>query len=540
MLRRVEDAAGAGAFAVVLLSYEAAPAFDRAFITNQVSEFPLAWAALFEDAGKSPEQTATGEYQVSDWKPLISPAQYEESITQIRELIAKGHTYQVNYTFPLVCDFAGDSEAWYRDLCRAQQAPYSAYLDFGRYKILCLSPELFFRRTGDCVTTMPMKGTARRGRWLQEDEEIASRLYNSEKDRAENVMIVDLLRNDLGKISQPGSVHVSRLFDLERYDTVWQMTSTVQSKISPQVGLTEMLAALFPCGSITGAPKISTMQIIRDLEPFPRNIFTGTIGLVQPGGDCCFNVAIRTVLLDSETGRATFGVGGGITFDSTAAGEYDECLAKAAFLNRSNPDFQLIETMLLERGEFFLIDRHLARLRESSRYFGFALNEEELAEQLRRTRKTRHTGSWKVRLLIAKDGNATVEVSDLPATSPVNRRVKLASFPVESSQPFLFHKTTHRSWYDRAFAEKGDCDDVILWNEKGEITESTIANVVVSLEGKLFTPPRTAGLLAGTFREELLSQKTITERTIHKDELRPGDSLYLVNSVQKWMSAILV
>ncbi|HXD30684.1 MAG TPA: aminodeoxychorismate synthase component I [Pyrinomonadaceae bacterium] len=540
LLRRVEAVVAEGAHAVVLLSYEAAPAFDIALTTHPASDFPCALAAIFPNSTSTRDELTAGAYQLSDWKPLVTLDQYERSISRIRDLIAQGYTYQVNYTLPLVCDFAGDPEAWYRDLYKAQPAPYSTYLDLGRYKILSLSPELFFLRKGDSVTTMPMKGTARRGRWLQEDLEIADRLSNSEKDRAENVMIVDLLRNDLGKISQPGSVRVSRLFELERYDTVWQMTSTVESSLSPQVGLTEMLAALFPCGSITGAPKIRTMEIIRDLELAPRNIFTGTIGLIKPGGDCCFNVAIRTVLLDSHTGRATFGVGGGITFDSTAAGEYDECLAKAAFLNRAHPDFQLLESMLLEDGDLFLLNRHLVRLRESSSYFGFKFSEDELAEQLLGLRETHRSGKWKVRLLLSKEGQTTVDVTALPSSPPVSRRVKLASFAVEPTQRFLFHKTTHRIWYDRAFAEKGDGDDVILWNDRGELTESTIANVVVSLDGKLFTPPRSAGLLAGTFREELLGQKKIYERTIHKEELKPGDSFYLVNSVQKWMPAVLI
>ena len=263
-------------------------------------------------------------------------------------------------------------------LCLAQGAQYSAYLDLGRYKVLCLSPELFFERRGNHVITRPMKGTVRRGRWPAEDRELAEWLKQSAKDRAENVMIVDLLRNDLGKVSVPGSVRVSSLFDIERFETVWQMTSTVESTLKDGVSLVELMSALFPCGSITGAPKIRTMEIIRELERSPRGAYTGTIGLLKPGGDCVFNVAIRTVVVDTETNQATFGVGGGVTIDSTAEREYEECLVKSRFLHTSPVEFQLFESMLLEDGEYFLLARHLERLRSSAEYFGFRFPEEEI------------------------------------------------------------------------------------------------------------------------------------------------------------------
>lgn len=547
LLKSVEAAVTAGAFAVVMLSYEAAPIFDHALTTQQLEDFPLAWAAIFS----GPETSLTeisDAYDVSLWQPLVTPTQYAASIEQIRNLIARGDTYQVNYTFPLVCEFDGNPLAWYRDLCRAQEAPYSAYLDLGKHKVLCLSPELFFRRQGDRVTTKPMKGTTSRGRWLKEDDERARSLRQSEKDRAENVMIVDLLRNDLGKISIPGSIEVTRLFELERYDTLWQMTSTIEANLKAGLGLVEALGALFPCGSITGAPKIRTMQIIRELEPFPRGAFTGTIGLIRPGGDCCFNVAIRTVVLDSSTGRATFGVGGGITFGSTPKGEYEECLVKAAFLTRKVPEFRLLESMLLEQGEFFLLERHLTRLRESSQYFGFKFDEAQVLALLLRASEANHTGCWKVRLLQNRDAACEIEVTALtpePGSTPgvsglVPRHVKLAPAPVDVNERFLFHKTTYRSPYDEAFKRTPDCDDVIFWNKEGEVTESSIANVVVSLNGQLCTPPVESGLLGGTFRAELLDQGVIEERRILTRELQAAHSFYLINSVRKWMPAELV
>src|SRR6185503_17776660 len=291
VLEFAEREARSGSYVAVMLSYEAAPAFDPAFVTHAPSDFPLAWAAVVNDTSGEEH----GSYSSTTWIPLVNRDEYDRSVSRIRELIAAGDTYQVNYSFPLTSSFNGDAFAWFRDLCAAQGAQYSVYLDLGRYRVLCLSPELFFERRGNHVITRPMKGTVRRGRWPAEDRELAQWLANSTKDRAENVMIVDLLRNDLGKVSIPGSVRVSSLFDLERFETVWQMTSTVESTLRDGTTLVVLMRALFPCGSITGAPKIRTMQIIRELERFPRGAYTGAIGLLKPGGDCVFNVAIRTV-----------------------------------------------------------------------------------------------------------------------------------------------------------------------------------------------------------------------------------------------------
>ncbi len=327
VLDLAESEARAGSYVVVMISYEAAPAFDSALLVHDSNGFPLAYAAVYSE----PSNAARASSKVSStpWIPAVSKHEYNRSVARIHELIAAGHTYQVNYSFPLTSTFRGDSVTWFAQL---KPVKHSAYLDLGRYKVLSLSPELFFERRGNHVVTKPMKGTVQRGRSVAQDEELARWLQNSAKNRAENVMIVDLLRNDLGKVSVPGSVHVSSLFDLERFETVWQMTSTVEATLRSGTTLAELMGALFPCGSVTGAPKIRTMQIIRELERFPRRAYTGTIGLLRPGGDCTFNVAIRTVVLDSETGVATCSVGGGITIDSTAAEEYEECLVKSRFL----------------------------------------------------------------------------------------------------------------------------------------------------------------------------------------------------------------
>ena len=333
VLEFAEAEARAGSYVMVMVSYEAAPAFDSALCTHERESFPLAWAGVYSElSDRSELRSSVGS---TSWTPAVSKHEYNESIERIKNLIAAGDTYQVNYSFPLTSSFDGDAFAWFSSLRRAQSgARYSAYVDLGRYKVLSLSPELFFERRGNHVVTKPMKGTVQRGRTAAEDGELAQWLRNSIKNRAENVMIVDLLRNDLGKVAVPGGVKVASLFDLERFETVWQMTSTVEARLKEGTTLAQLMAALFPCGSVTGAPKIRTTEIIRELERFPRGVYTGTIGLLRPGGDCTFNVAIRTVVVDTETNVATCSVGGGITIDSTAEDEYAECLVKSRFLTR--------------------------------------------------------------------------------------------------------------------------------------------------------------------------------------------------------------
>jgi len=465
----------------------------------------------------------------NSWSPRVDRDEYDRAVARIRELIAAGDTYQVNYSFPLTTSFSGDAYELYRNLCLTQGAPYSAFLDLGRFKVLCLSPELFFARHGNHVITKPMKGTVKRGRWLEEDREMAQWLSTSSKDRAENVMIVDLLRNDLGKVAVPGSVRVSSLFDLERFETVWQMTSTVEATLKAGTSLVDLMTALFPCGSVTGAPKIRTMQIIRELERFPRGAYTGAIGFLKPGGDCIFNVAIRTVVIDTETNVATFGVGGGVTIDSTAEREYEECLVKSRFLHASPVEFQLFESILLEGGKYFLLSRHLERLRNSATYFGFSFPEQEISSVLDQIAARNASGAFKVRLVLWKDGQIETQISLIEHADSINN-IALATHPVDSSDRFLYHKTTLRDYYS---------EDVIFFNERDEVTESRIANVVVSIDGQLFTPPVSSGLLPGTFRAELLAQGKIKERVITVEELMRAREFFLINSVRKWVNADL-
>ena len=540
LLRGAEAAAKDGLWAALALSYEAAPAFDSALKVQPSSEFPLAWMGVFQEPSSTDfNSIPNSPFRISEWEPQIDRREYRQAILSIRDFIERGDTYQINFTFPLRGCVVGDSFSCFRAIAESQGAAYSAYLDIGSHRILSFSPELFVERRGNDLMTRPMKGTLARGRWLEEDCERVEQLRGSPKDRAENVMIVDLLRSDLGKVAETGSVKVTELFAVECLSRVLQMTSTVTAVQRPDVTLVDILRALFPCGSVTGAPKCRSMAIIKELEHRRRGVYTGAIGFMGPNGDAVFNVPIRTLAVDVRDGAATFGVGGGITWDSTTEGEYEECCLKAKFLTHPWAEFKLLETIALNDGDYALLDRHLSRARNSARYFGFRWSEAEVLKALDDVRKSHPSRRWRIRLIVDRDGKAHVEVGlgGEPRTAPVT--VKFASRAVDDRDPLVFHKTTDRSRYDVELERCHPCDDVIFWNCRGEVTESTIANVVVFSEGKYWTPPREAGLLAGTLREELISKGELFERTITKEELARAGSFTLINSVRGWMPAEL-
>ena len=549
VLDEADRAASRDGWAVVVLAYEAAPAFDPAMPPRPTGDLPLAWVATFDrgevrqEAG-APATALPGEPASSiSWTPAWSRDAFRQAVHGVQAAIAAGDTYQVNLTFPLTAPFRGDTAGWYNRLGTLQQGGYCAHVDMGRHVVISASPELFFARRGRRITARPMKGTSRRGRWLAEDEALADELASSPKARAENVMIVDLLRNDLGRLAEIGSVHVPALFAVERYPTVWQMTSTIEARLpaDPPLPLRQLMTALFPCGSVTGAPKIRTMQIIHRLEPEPRGVYTGSIGYMRPGGDCVFNVAIRTIVVDRETEQASLGVGAGITADSIADEEYDECLLKGAFAADPQPapeePFALLETLKVADGRWLLLEGHLARMAASARYFDFSWTHEAVTRAIAAAGLPRQ-GTWRVRLLAFPDGTVKVESAPLqPHTLP--RRVALALHPVDDRDPFLCNKTTRRRTYEEALAARPEFDDVILWNRRGEITESTIANVVVELDGQRWTPPQACGLLGGTFRAELIEQGAIGERVIMREDLRAASRVWLINSVHGWMDAVV-
>jgi para-aminobenzoate synthetase / 4-amino-4-deoxychorismate lyase len=539
-LRAVQQAVAAGCYAAGLIAYEAAPAFDPALHVRDPGRLPLLWFGIFRQPLPVLPQPSDGAFRLSAWQPSISRATYHRHVAAIRQAIAEGETYQTNYTLRLRARFAGDDWAFYQRLRAAQRADYCAYLNLGRLRVLSASPELFFRLDGAEITARPMKGTAPRGRWLDEDRSQAAWLAASTKNRAENLMIVDLLRNDLGRIAAVGSVRVPQLFTIERYPTLFQMTSTVAATVQPGTTIEDLFAALFPCGSITGAPKASTMKLIARLEDSPRGVYCGAIGFVSPRHEAVFNVAIRTVVIDTATASAEYGVGGGITWDSTAEDEYAEALTKAALLTEPAPGFALLETLRLEAGSYTLLERHLDRLRESAHFFDIPLALPELRAALDRHRDQAPSTAQRVRLLVAQNGAIRIESTPLPELSLQQQPVALAATPISRRDRFLFHKTTRREIYDAHRRLRPELFDVLLWNEEGELTEFTIGNLVIEQDGICWTPQRASGLLAGTLRAELLAQGRIHERALTSADLNAAERIWLINSVRGWVPVYLV
>ncbi len=600
-LARVERECAAGRYAVGFVSYEAAAAFDPAMRARGGSGVPLVWFGLHDAPLPDGHLREPAAYACSVWRPGTDEATYAASIDAIRAAIARGDTYQVNHTMRLRARFAGDPYGAWVDLRRAQRDGWFAYVDTGEHCVASVSPELFFAWDGNELVTRPMKGTRRRSRDAAEDAALADALRGSAKDLAENLMIVDLLRNDVARVCEPGSVRVPRLFDVEAYPTVWQLTSTVTGVGEPGLGVERIFGALFPCGSITGAPKVRTMKLIAEFEDRPRGVYCGAVGVVYPGGAAAFNVAIRTLVVDRGpraaarheasdpteptpedrsgadlvVGTARYDVGGGVVWDSEGRDEYAEALAKAAVLDMTQRDFALVETVLVRDGVAWLEDRHLDRMAASAQWFGWPFDRLRAAELLRSgsvvvgdaTRGPAvagpgHHGAPEIsgeglagertlvraRLLLKGSGELSLECarwSELPghldAGGPT-RPVGLALTAVHSSDPWLRHKTTRRGTYRRALDNyRGVAQpfDVLLHNEREEITEFTIGNLVLDIDGELVTPPDSSGLLPGTLRAELLAGGVIRERVVHLADLTPPRSMWLINAVRGWVPVAL-
>lgn len=552
---RIEHAAAEGLWAVGYVSYEAAPAFDESLVVRDRvaagfhGDPPLAWFGLFASRHLNPEPApSSAAYELSDWRWHDQRGEYERAVEAIRGHIAAGDTYQTNYTTRLRATFEGDALAFYHDLAAAQSGGYGAYLDTGRFRIASASPELFLDRhrldeQTDRLTTRPMKGTAPRGRWAAEDLERYRELGASTKDRAENLIIVDLLRNDLGRIAEYGTVRVEDLMAIERYDTVWQMTSTITGSIERTVPLVDVFGALFPCGSVTGAPKVRAMEIIRDLEPEPRGVYTGAIGFVAPEGAtgprASFSVAIRTVVIDGESGHAEYGVGGGITYDSIPEAEYEEAALKARVLDYGPADFDLLETLRWSPGAgWYWLDHHLDRLAASAEYFGIPVHRDALVARL--TAATDGAGDSRVRLTVDRLGRIGVTVTAHVEGDRPHVAVAIDTDPVDTSSPFLYHKTTRREVYEDRLARHPTAEDVLLVNERGELTESTIANIAVKLAGRWCTPPIDCGCLPGVYRRVLLDDGTLVEKPIPVGDLDGCEGIALLNSVKLWRPAFVV
>jgi len=534
-IEQAHAAAAAGLWVVGFVGYEAAPAFDTALRTQLPSgQLPLAAFYAFEPEHVAREPTDTaGSFVCGAWHADDDAARAAAMVQAIHADIAAGTWYQVNASTRLRARFAGDGAALFRALVRTQPLGYCARIAAPDWEIQSVSPELFFDWRDGALITQPMKGTAPRHNDPSEDAAARAWLAASEKDRAENVMIVDLLRNDLSRIARSGSVRTERLFAVQALPTVWQMTSTVQCRTRAGLGLAEVFGVLFPSGSVTGAPKVTAMRGIAALESSPRGVYCGAVGVIRPGGHATFNVAIRTVSIDKTQGYAECGVGSGITIYSTGPGEHEEWLAKRRFLLRASAGFELLETMLLRDGELWLWPEHRDRLRRSAAHFGFALDDVALADVEARLRVERPAGTWRVRLLCDRNGVLRCEslvLQDTPREAPI----RLAASPVDSAEEFLRHKTTERSVY--AAHEPGEgVFDTLLWNERGELTEFTRGNLVLERDGRRVTPALGCGLLPGAFRAALLREGQIVEAILTRHDLARAARAWFINSVRGWL-----
>ncbi len=543
------------------IAYECAHYFEPRLRPHlrETSKEPLIWMMATphrteldkRGVGEALHQAAQGNARrasLNIGQSVVGKNQYLDDIDRIHCLIRAGDVYQINHTFPLPCHLSGDPLALYERLRGGQPVPFGAYISTGDnaddFDILSLSPELFLERRGEMLRARPMKGTAPRGRTLSEDAATMATLASDTKSRAENLMIVDLIRNDLSRVSKPGSVKVNSLFEVERYRSLHQMTSSIEGQTDENLTPSQLLAAMFPCGSVTGAPKMRAMEIIASLEKVPRGVYCGAIGHFSPrqdkrGADWTLNVPIRTLIIDNS-GEGRLNVGSGVVADSLPQGEYEECLLKARFAKTADTQaFSLIETIhLSEDGCFRYIDLHLARLKDSATYFGFSYQEQairiSLAEHGRALAPLE--GARRIRLLLAEDGTVTVTSRPFSPSGSDSATICLSQQPVSSDDIFLFHKTTRRAVYDAAHAkaQAAGFDDLLFFNERNELTEGAISNVFIVKDGRWVTPPLSAGLLPGILRQTLLAstEYTVEEGTIRRQDLLEADEIYIGNSLR--------
>jgi para-aminobenzoate synthetase/4-amino-4-deoxychorismate lyase len=540
------------------ISYEAGYIMESAFRDSlkvpKTSTFPLLWFGVyrkpycFRHSKKNwqpplPKIVKKGysvSYPVKEEKIVLSPTltypAYRQRIKKIKSWIARGHTYQVNLTFDVKVRTRLQPLALYFHLREKQKTPYCACLDTGREQILSFSPEMFFKKAGSTIRVKPMKGTAPRGPSEDEDRKVKTALQQDLKNRAENLMIVDLLRNDLGRICRTGSVKTLRMFDVETHPTLHQMTSTVQGTLKAGTGYREIFRHIFPSGSVTGAPKIRTMEIIRELERGTRNVYCGAIGFIAPNKKAVFNVPIRTLQKTKREKQWVFRVGSGIVWDSKAGSEWAECMTKCRFLTKAGlPDFEIFESLLWNRRALYLRS-HVQRFKRSARFFGFHLSQDKLDRLLRKINRIMASlGPQKVRIFLNERGGFRFDHAGLEEGGiPDSNRILLPRNPVDEKNIFLYHKTTHRPFYRKAMdlIRKGKCYDVVFTNSRREITEGARTNVFVKIRGRLYTPPVACGLLPGILRQTLLGQGKCRERILKVRDLKKADAIYCGNSVR--------
>ena len=518
-------------WAVGWVAYEAAPAFDSALHVHRGGDCPLLWFALFPEPGWSedcPVKANDSRAQLK-WIPEIEQELYEKKVCEIQEGIGRGDTYQVNFTFRLNVKAHIDARALFSKMIGVQGGRYSTLIETPEWAVVSASPELFFSREGETITCKPMKGTAARGGSPSSDEIAADRLRRSEKERAENVMIVDMLRNDLSKVAARGSVCVPTLFSIETFPNVHQMTSTVSAK--SRRSTVDIFEALFPSASITGAPKVASMKSIANKESSSRGVYCGAIGFIAREREL-FNVAIRTAFIDKKKCSIEYGIGSGIVWDSKPPLEYSECWQKASVVMEASAQFELFETLLWRPQEGFShLSAHLARLQRSADFFGWELDIAQVADRLHAFSEGAPGRPQRVRAFVTSRGHCRIDGCDL-LELPSDYLLSLACDPIDSDDIFLRHKTTCRHAYDSAVAREPSAHDVLLWNERGEVTESRIANIAIRVKGEMFTPPLSSGLLPGVYRAQLIKDGVLKERVLLVTDLENAEEVFLLNSVR--------
>ena len=531
VLDQVETATQQGYQCVGYVAYEAASALDMSLAVHPSTQ-PLAVFGIFKSCQRL--TTLPSNKPSAAWlRPVMSCEHYTNKIQTIKTLLAHGESYQVNLTHTLQGTYEGEPLDLFAALYAAQPTAYAAFLHLNDLAIASVSPELFFCLDGDQITTQPMKGTAPRASNAEEDLANKHALENSEKDRSENIMIVDMIRNDLGRICQPGTITADNLFSIESLPTVWQQTSSVTGKTDAR--FSDILSTLFPCASITGAPKKRTMEIINALEDDARGVYTGCIGILKPDRSMRFSVAIRTLVLETDTRSASYGIGGGIVWDSAPLSEWQESLDKSRLLNGVSP--MLLETMKYDPSDgVVLLDRHINRLIAAANTHAYPLNPTQAKELVQRFSATE---KMKLRLLADRSGRLSLESSDFPPIKTVFR-LGLADAPIQREDFRLRTKTTQRTLYDQNRGARLDIDDVILWNEDNELTETTIFNLYLKIQGVLYTPALPSGLLPGVYREHLLALGAAKERVLSVEDLYKADGLYVSNAVRGLCPAVLV
>ncbi len=541
-LRRLAEAQKEGLHAAGFITYEAGHALEPKLADiKRAADMPQLWFGLFEGYRTIAAEDVAALLPSPDgaWasapKPVIDYDAYTFMFEKVLGYIAAGDVYQANLTFPCDVTTAGHPLALYAGLRTRAKAGYGGVVWTGQDWLLSLSPELFFALHDGKVTTKPMKGTAMRERDPMIDALAIDALRSDPKQRAENLMIVDLLRNDLSRVAKEGTVSVPHLFTVETYPTLHTMTSTVIAQLKPGLTAADVIAAIYPCGSITGAPKIRAMEVIQEIEAFPRGAYTGSIGRIDPGGDAAFNVAIRTLhLRDGET-QARMGLGGGIVADSRLAEEWRECLTKGKFVGDAR-NFDLIETMRFDPATgVALLERHLSRLKSSAAALDFAFDRHAARNEMQAA-TFRLDKPRRIRLLLARSGKMSVEITPLPKAPDGAVDVALAALPVDPSDFRLRHKTSDRAFYDQVRKGAGTFE-VALVDSDGFITEGSFTSIFVKRDGKLLTPPLSRGLLPGVLREELIAQDLAIEADLTEKDLEDG--FFVGNGLRGLLPAVL-